>query len=68
MSLVYWLDEQGVLVLVPTEYLKSQVLSTYKKLEKLSAWAEDPDQLANEVDLVVCLGLSAWQPIVRIFC
>ena len=56
LGLVNWLDKEGMLVLVPREYLQSKELSEHKEFKRLSAWAGDPDQLASEVDLVVCLG------------
>ena len=55
LELVNWLEEREILVLVPKEYLQSKELSVHKDFKKLTAWAGDLDELASEVDLVVCL-------------
>ena len=56
LGLVNWLEKQGMMVLVPKQYLQSKELSGHKEFKKLSAWAGEADQLVSEVDLVVCLG------------
>ena len=50
------MEEREILVLVPKEYLQNKELSVHKEFKKLTAWAGDLDELASEVDLVVCLG------------